>query len=383
MSFNIGNKRAVHALNCTSYLSVGILGLYLAAYQYALADITEEFSLATWMSGLLIAAHFAASFFIPPIAGELSDRIGRKPVLIGMFLLMAAGISCAALSGNIWLLAFGALVTGGAANTIESSASSLLAQCNPERENQVMNLSQMYFCGGAFISPLYGALLKTLGFDWRAIYATAVVLCLICALLISRAALPEAPPKAPGLYFGRILRRPFYVLMLIAMLLYVGIEESAAFWSSSYAEAAGGGIESLLLSGYWLGMGLARLFASYLRKNIGRITLVGLALSCICFGSMLFLHTPVPLIIAYTLAGFTIAPAWPIIMVHAGLAGSDVPDTAAGGIMAAGSAGGVLIPFIMGLVQSAFSNSASFAVLAGVVVLETVLLATSKRFREI
>ena len=87
-------------------------------------------------------------------------------------------------------------------------------------------------------------------------------------------------------------------------------------------------------------------------------------------------------LVCYALAGFAVAPAWPMLMVGAGKAGADVPDTAAGGVMAAGSAGGMLIPFFLGLVQTASGLRASFALLAAIVVLETILLGFSKEFRQ-
>ena len=381
-------KINVRRANAVAYLAMVVLGLYLSAYQYALASITEEFALAAWISGLLITMHFMASFFIPPIAGELADRVGRRPVLLGCFGLMIIGILCAALTKNIVILGFGALITGSAACTVESSMSSLLAQVNPQNETRVMNLSQTYFCGGAVLSPLYGALLARFGLGWRFIYYTLLIVIIVCVLILLRTELPEAMAREKGLYVRRIFKRPYYVLMFFAMLLYVGIEESAAFWAGTYAQIAGGGmigplgLESALLAGYWFGMGVARLWAASIKRRMGLITLIGLALSALCFGAMLLFHSAWAFVLFYALAGFTLAPTWPLVMVEASRIGSDVPDTAAGGMMTAGSVGGMLVPFLLGLVQTAAGMEASFALLAGIVVLETVMLASSRTFRQ-
>ncbi len=378
----------VRRANAVAYLALTVLGIYLSAYQYALASITEEFALTAWVSGLLIAMHFMASFFMPPLAGEVADRIGRKPVLLGSLGIMTAGILCAALTRNVWVLAFSALVTGGAACTIESSMSSLLAQVNPQQETRVINLSQMYFCGGAFLSPLYGALLRHFGLDWRWIYFTMILPIAVCALLLLRTTLPLAAAREKGLYLRRVFSRPYYVLMFFGMLLYVGIEESAAFWAGTYAQIAGGGrigplgLESALLAGYWFGMGVARLLAAYIRRHMGYITLAGLALSALCFGAMLLFRSAWAFFVFYALAGATLALTWPLIMVDASRIGSDVPDTAAGGMMTAGSIGGMLVPFLLGLVQTAAGMHASFALLAAIVVFETVMLGASRTFRQ-
>ena len=382
MSINV--RRA----NAVAYLSMVVLGTYLSAYQYALASITEEFALAAWVTGLLITMHFMASFIVPPAAGELADRVGRKPVLLGCFGMMTIGILCAALTRSVAVLGFGALITGSAACTVESSMSSLLAQVNPQNEKRVMNLSQMYFCGGAFLSPLYGALLAHFGLGWRWIYFALILMIAACALILFRTTLPEAKAREKGLYMRRVFQRPYYVLMFFCMLLYVGIEESAAFWAGTYAQIAGGGmigplgLEAALLAGYWLGMGVARLLLAYIKRRIGLITLIGLALSALCFGAMLLFHSAWAFVLFYALAGFTLAPTWPLVMVEASRVGSDVPDTAAGGMMTAGSVGGMLVPFLLGLVQSAAGMQASFALLAAIVVLETVMLASSRTFRQ-
>jgi len=368
-------------LNAVCYLSMAALGMYISAYQYALADITERFSLYAWASGLLISCHFAASFFMPPLVGELSDRIGRKPVLIGLFALMLGGILCVASTRSVAFIALGAIVTGGASCTIESSMSSLLAQENPDNESRVMNLSQMFFCGGACFSPLYGALLSHIGLDWRAIYVTVAALVVVCAVITACSVLPKARPRVKGLYLGRVLKRPFYLLMFAAMLLYVGIEESAAFWTGTFAADVNINA-SWLLALYWLGMALGRLGAAYLKRHVGKLTLVGLAISALCFGATLFVKTPLLLMACFFLAGLTLAPTWPQIMVHAAKVGADVPDTAAGGMLAAGAAGGMSIPLLLAFTKTAVGMRAAFGVLAGLVCLEALLLASSKRFRQ-
>ena len=366
------------------YIAMASLGLYLAAYQYAVTDITTEFSLQGWATGLVVACHFAASFFLPPIAGELADRFGRKPVLCGAFILMAAGMLCSALSSSIWLLMAGAMIAGGGSCTIESSMSSLLSQTNPEQETRVMNLSQMAFCAGAIISPIYGSLLQSFGLDWRIIYLTGVAAVLITGAFVMRMQLPPAPPRQKGLYLRQVLKNPYFVFLLICMLIYVGIEESAGFWAGSYVEKGLGGIvsKSWLLVMYWLGMCVGRLAASAITKRLGIITIIGLAVCAVFLVLTLVWPTPVRLCIAFLGAGLGIAPAWPLIMANATVCSTEFPDTSAGAIMSAGCAGGMLLPTILGVVETAAGMRTAFAVLTGIVFLFCALLASSKNFRK-
>ncbi len=59
---------------------VNILGLTI--FMPVLPFIVQGYGAPTWVYGLLLASYPAAMFFGSPILGEMSDRVGRKPVLI-------------------------------------------------------------------------------------------------------------------------------------------------------------------------------------------------------------------------------------------------------------------------------------------------------------
>src|ERR1700691_4314162 len=54
--------------------------------------------------GLLLAAFSAAQFVGAPILGRLSDRVGRKPLLIASLAGTAAASLLTGLAGSLWLL---------------------------------------------------------------------------------------------------------------------------------------------------------------------------------------------------------------------------------------------------------------------------------------
>lgn len=87
--------------NLTSYLMSG--ATFAAAF-----FITEEFQLARGYSplgtGLRLLPFFATPMIISPLAGALSDRIGRWPIMV-------SGLSLQAL-GFIWVASHGSLATG-------------------------------------------------------------------------------------------------------------------------------------------------------------------------------------------------------------------------------------------------------------------------------
>ena len=54
--------------------------------------------------GLLLASFFVMQFLFAPILGRLSDRVGRKPVLLGTLVAGTAGHLLLASAGSLALL---------------------------------------------------------------------------------------------------------------------------------------------------------------------------------------------------------------------------------------------------------------------------------------
>jgi EmrB/QacA subfamily drug resistance transporter len=82
--------------------------------------ITQEFQLARGYSplatGLRLLPFFATPMIVAPIAGSLSDRIGRRPIMLAGLLLQAVGYLWVAARGSLstsWLELDGALLIAG------------------------------------------------------------------------------------------------------------------------------------------------------------------------------------------------------------------------------------------------------------------------------
>jgi len=99
--------------NVTTYLLHG--ATFAAAF-----FITQEFQLARGYSpfgtGLRLLPFFATPMVVSPIAGALSDRIGRRPIMLAGLALQAAGYVWVAARGSLatsWMELDGALLVAG------------------------------------------------------------------------------------------------------------------------------------------------------------------------------------------------------------------------------------------------------------------------------
>jgi len=117
---------------------------------------------AIW-GGILTTTYAVMQFVFGPIIGNLSDRFGRRPILLLSLFVMAADYIVMALAGSIWLLLAGRVV-GGITAATHSTASAFMADTlPPEHRGQGFGMVSAAFGLGFVLGPLIGGVLGDLG----------------------------------------------------------------------------------------------------------------------------------------------------------------------------------------------------------------------------
>ncbi|GAB4386203.1 MFS transporter [Albidovulum sp.] len=117
---------------------------------------------ALW-GGVLATSFAVMQFLFGPLVGNLSDRFGRRPVMLTALLVMAADYLIMALAGSIWLLLAGRIVAGITAAT-HTTASAYMADISARRDRaRNFGLIGAAFGLGFIAGPFLGSLLSTLG----------------------------------------------------------------------------------------------------------------------------------------------------------------------------------------------------------------------------
>ena len=200
-----------------------------------------------WQVALMFSAYSLGQFVAEPFWGRLSDRIGRKPVLLITILANAAGYLALAFVPNIWLAVAVRLFTGLGAGNISTVQGYVADVTPPEKRAGRMGLIGAAFGLGFIVGPGLGGLLTrpdlgTLGYQLPIFVAAG--LCLLAALGVvvllkeSRAPADPAAPRPP--FLGGVhdaVANPVVSRVLLVTLIYMagfsGMESTFGFWTEA------------------------------------------------------------------------------------------------------------------------------------------------------
>jgi MFS family permease len=139
---------------------LGVLNIFVPLY------LDQVVGLDAATIGAMYAVLLAASVPGPLVAGWLSDRVGRRPVIVGVYLAGAASIACFVLAGDDVALLWIGIVLLSAFSFVESpQLQALLADVTPPplRDTAFSTYFALAFGVGSFWGIVYGLLVDAGG----------------------------------------------------------------------------------------------------------------------------------------------------------------------------------------------------------------------------
>ena len=117
---------------------------------------------AVW-GGLLATAFSVMQFVFGPVVGALSDRFGRRPILLTSLAVMCLDYLMMAVAGSLWLL-FVTRILGGITAATYSTAAAFIADVSPpDKKSANFGLVGAAFGIGFVLGPAIGGILAELG----------------------------------------------------------------------------------------------------------------------------------------------------------------------------------------------------------------------------
>ena len=117
---------------------------------------------AIW-GGILATVFAVMQFIFGPTIGSLSDRFGRRPVLLVSLVIIAVDFIVMGLAHSIWLLVITRIIGGIAAATQATAAAFISDISTPENRSANFGILGATFGVGFVLGPLMGGLLGEVG----------------------------------------------------------------------------------------------------------------------------------------------------------------------------------------------------------------------------
>src|SRR5882757_2491222 len=167
--------------------AVGI-GLIFPILPSLLRDVTHAENVAPYI-GIMTALYAVMQFIFAPVLGSLSDRLGRRPVLLTSLAGAAINYLFLAFAPNLSMLLLGRAIAGLTSANI-SVATAYITDISPEDQRaRRFGLFNAMFGIGFIIGPVLGGLL---GDYWLRLPFIAAAVLNACNLLLAFFILPES-----------------------------------------------------------------------------------------------------------------------------------------------------------------------------------------------
>ena len=326
------------------------------------------------------ATLFLAQFVASTTGTFVSSRNLRRSLVLG-YALVAAGLVALALAGPATAAPAMALVGLGLGLSVPST-NLVVARSRPEARGAALSWINLLWGLGALGSPLLFAAARGRE-PARTVPLLLAVVAGLASLGLARA-LPrlaesrgEAVPAS-----GRRVGPMVFAFFMAELFLYVGVETSVGGWVVALAAqvAPAGGLVALFIgSGFWGAFLSGRALAPLFLRRVTETALARVSLAMAAVGVVLLLlarSTPA-LAVGAALAGFGLAPLFPLIV--SALAATTGADRwrGSGTVFASAPLGAAVLPWLTGrlaattgALQSAFVvpvvATALLAVLFGV-----------------
>jgi MFS transporter, DHA1 family, tetracycline resistance protein len=186
----------------------------------------ERFGASAFTIGLLFASYSLAQFVFSPIWGRISDKVGRRPILLITIAGSAIGSLILGLAGSLWVLFLGRIIDGASGASVAVARATVSDVAAPDERPRLMGLLGAAFGLGFVLGPSLGAL-AALGSPSLPFFVAAGIS--VLNFVAGMVRIPETLREPSARMHGAGLRTlPGPVLRLV-ILTFVGITAFSAF----------------------------------------------------------------------------------------------------------------------------------------------------------
>ena len=204
----------------TSLIDMVAIGLIIPVLPALVGSFTASQAEQAFWYGAVTFAFGLANFFASPVLGALSDRHGRRPVLLLGFCGLALSFYATALATALWMLIAVRLVSGAMQANMSVSNAYVADITPPEGRAKRFGMLGAMFGLGFILGPVMGGLLGALSLQLPFFVAGSLAL---LNLLYGWLVLPESLPAERRRAFSLKSANPVSALRGLAQLKGAGL----------------------------------------------------------------------------------------------------------------------------------------------------------------
>lgn len=201
------NKRPLVILFITIFFDLVAFGIVIPI----LPIYAEDLGASGTLIGVIMGSFAFMQFFFAPFWGNLSDRIGRRPVLLASIALICASYVLLAFAHTLFLLLLSRMLAGIGAANISTAYAFISDMTPPERRAKNFGIVGAAFGMGFIFGPPLGGFLKdNFGMEWVGFASAGLAfLNIILAYFMLPESLEKKNPSA------RLMPNPFKEIQAI------------------------------------------------------------------------------------------------------------------------------------------------------------------------
>jgi DHA1 family tetracycline resistance protein-like MFS transporter len=152
-------KAAVAFILVTAMLDIIAMGIIIPVLPHLIEQFSGSSARAGLINGVFVALWALMQFLVSPIVGSLSDRYGRRPVILLSTAGLAIDYVLMAVAPNLWWLALGRIVSGITTASFTTVYAYMADITTPENRARGYGLIGAAFSAGFVAGPLLGGVL--------------------------------------------------------------------------------------------------------------------------------------------------------------------------------------------------------------------------------
>ncbi len=152
-------RAAIAFIFVTAVLDILSMGVIIPVLPSLIAEFAGDSASAGIWNGVFVALWAGMQFLASPVIGSLSDRYGRRPVILISCAGLALDWMLMALAPNLWWLAVGRILGGLTSSSFTAIYAYMADITEPQNRARAYGLIGAAFSGGFVLGPVVGGFL--------------------------------------------------------------------------------------------------------------------------------------------------------------------------------------------------------------------------------